>query len=230
MIYNKEKYTRDIEISLILTLIFIILLLLTVYGFFQPLYIRYRLIRNAQPENRFNNPLKRIRYAFFSFFLLVCSVKRERITTGMVHIFILYGSLIFGLITFFAIAMFIVENKKFEPIQSIDEFIKLLIPLAGFAVMFFSSRIYNKNISSVNYNDDLLSKISKYRTFKIIQWALLESVGFLSIVGFIITGNYLHAIIFLFMLGFLILIKPSKEQFFRDFKISDDQKIMFSNS
>ena len=96
--------------------------------------------------------------------------------------------------------------------------------------MFFASRIYNKNISSVNYNDDLLSKISKYRTFKIIQWALLESVGFLSIVGFIITGNYLHAIIFLFMLGFFILIKPSKEQFFRDFKISDDQKIMFSNS
>ena len=143
---------------------------------------------------------------------------------------IIYGALIFGLITFFAIAMFIVENKKFEPIQSIDEIFKLLIPLAGFAVMFFASRIYNKNISSVNYNDDLLSKICKYRTFKIIQWALLESVGFLSIVGFIITGNYLHAIIFLFMLGFFILIKPSKEQFFRDFKISDDQKIMFSNS
>ena len=143
---------------------------------------------------------------------------------------IVYGALIFGLITFFAIALFIVENKKFEPIQSIDEIFKLLIPLAGFAVMFFASRIYNKNISSVNYNDDLLSKISKYRTFKIIQWALLESVGLLSIVGFIITGNYLHAIIFLFMLGFFILIKPSKEQFFRDFKISDDQKIMFSNS
>jgi hypothetical protein len=143
---------------------------------------------------------------------------------------IVYGALIFGLITFFAIAMFIVENKKFEPIQSINEIFKLLIPLAGFAVMFFASRIYNKNISSVNYNDDLSSKISKYRTFKIIQWALLESVGFLSIVGFIITGNYLHAIIFLFMLGFFILIKPSKEQFFRDFKISDDQKIMFSNS
>ena len=144
-------------------------------------------------------------------------------------IVIIYGGLIFGMITFFAIAMFIVENKKFEPIQSIDEIFKLLIPLAGFAVMFFASRIYNKNISSVNYNDDLLSKISEYRTSKIIQWALLESVGFLSIVGFIITGNYLHAIIFLFMLRFFILIKPSKEQFFRDFKISDDQKIMFSD-
>jgi len=143
---------------------------------------------------------------------------------------IIYGALIFGLITFFAIALFVVENKKFEPIQSIDEIFKILIPLAGFAVMFLARSIYNKNISSVNYNDDLLSKIIKYRTFKIIQWALVESIGFLSIVGFIITGNYLHAIVFLFMLGFFILIRPSKEQFFNDFKIANDQKKMFSIS
>jgi hypothetical protein len=143
---------------------------------------------------------------------------------------IIYGALIFAMITFFAISLFIVENKKNEPIQSIDEFFKLLIPLAGFAVMFLARCIYNKNISSVNYNDDLLSKISKYRTFKIIQWALVESVGFLSIVGFIITGNYLYAIVFLFMLGYFFLIKPTKEQFIKDFKISSDQKVVFSNS
>jgi len=142
---------------------------------------------------------------------------------------IIYVGLIFGMITFFAIALFIVENKKFEPIHSVDEIFKLVIPLAGFAVMFLARSIYNKNISSVNYNENLLYKISKYRTFKIIQWALVESVAFLSNVGFIITGNYLYAIVFLFMLGFFILIKPTKEQLLRDFKISNDQKIMLSN-
>jgi len=143
---------------------------------------------------------------------------------------IIYGALIFGLITFFTIALYIVENKKFEPIQSIDDIFEILIPLAGFAAMFFAWGIYNKNISSLNYNEDLLSKITKYRSFKIIQWALIESVGFLSNVGFIITGNYLYAIVFLFMLGFIILIRPFKEQFFNDFKISNDQKKVFSNS
>ncbi len=135
---------------------------------------------------------------------------------------IIYGALILGLIVFFAIALFIVESKKFERIQSMDEIFKILIPLAGFAAMFLARGIYNKNISSLNYNEDLSSNITKYRTFKIIQWALVESVGFLSNVGFIITGNYLHAIVFLFMLGFFILIRPSKEQFFNDFKISND--------
>jgi len=142
---------------------------------------------------------------------------------------IVYSALIFGMITFFAIALFLVENKNIEPIQSVDEVFKLLIPLAGFGVMYFVRVIYKKNISSVNYYDDLLSKISKYRTFKIIQWSLVESVGFLSNVGFIITGNYLYAIVFLFMLGFFILIKPTKEEFFRDFRISNEQKMMLSN-
>ncbi len=141
---------------------------------------------------------------------------------------IIYGALIFGLITFFAIALFIVENKKIEPTQSINEIFKFLIPIAGFAVMFLARSIYNKNISSVNFNEDLLAKITKYRTFKIIQWAQIESGAFLSLVGFILTGNYLYAIVFLFLLGYLIFIKPSKEQFINDLKISNEQDKIFS--
>ena len=141
---------------------------------------------------------------------------------------IIYGVLIFGLITFFAIALFIVENKKIEPIRSINEIFKFLIPIAGFAVMFLVRGIYNKNISSVNFSDDLLVKIAKYRTFKIIQWAQIESGAFLSLVGFILTGNYLYAIVFLFLLGYFILIKPSKEQFISDLKISSEQDKIFS--
>ena len=141
---------------------------------------------------------------------------------------IIYGALIFGLVTSFAIALFIVENKKVEPIQSIDEIFKFLIPIAGFAVMFLARSIYNKNISSANFSEALLAKITKYRTFKIIQWALIESGAFLSLAGFILTGNYLYAIIFLFLLGYLILIKPSKEQFIKDLKISSEQDKIFS--
>ena len=143
---------------------------------------------------------------------------------------IVYSALIFGVIIFFAIALFIVESKKFEPNQAIDEIFKIFIPVVGFAVMYFARLIYKKNISSVNFYDDVLTKFSKYRSYKIIQWSLVESVGFLSNIGFIITGNYLYAIILLFMLGFFVLIKPTKEEFFRDFKISNEQKSMLSNS
>ncbi len=96
--------------------------------------------------------------------------------------------------------------------------------------MFLARSIYNKNISSVNFSEDLLAKITKYRTIKIIQWAQIESGAFLSLVGFILTGNYFYAIVFLFLLGYLILIKPSKEQFINDLNISGEQDKIFSNN
>lgn len=80
-------------------IIFIVLLILTIYGFFQPLYIRYKLITQGKPENRYDNPLKRIKDAVFSFFFLLCSVKKERIFTGLVHFFLLYGSLTFDTVS-----------------------------------------------------------------------------------------------------------------------------------
>jgi hypothetical protein len=143
---------------------------------------------------------------------------------------IIYSALIFGLLFVFAISLFLVEGNKLEPNQSIDEIFRLFIPLSGIVVMYLSRSIYNKNISSVNKNEDLLPQIAKYRTFKIIQWAIIESGAFLSIVGFIITGNYLYAIVFLFLLGFFILNRPSKEQFISDFKISENHKNIFTKS
>jgi Fe-S oxidoreductase len=79
--------------------IFFILLIFTVYGFFQPLYLRLKLIRLGRPENRYDRPLKRIKDAVFSFFFLLCSVKKERIVTGIMHIFFLYGSLTFDTVS-----------------------------------------------------------------------------------------------------------------------------------
>jgi Fe-S oxidoreductase len=80
-------------------IIFFILLILTVYGFFQPLYTRYKLIKLAQPEDRYDRPLKRIKDAVFSFFFLLCSIKKERIFTGIMHFFFLYGSLTFDTVS-----------------------------------------------------------------------------------------------------------------------------------
>ncbi len=81
------------------TIIFTVLLILTIYGFFSPLFLRYRLIKLAQPEDRYKNPIKRIKDAVVSFFFLTCSVKKERVFTGIVHFFFLYGSLTFDTVS-----------------------------------------------------------------------------------------------------------------------------------
>ena len=81
-------------------IIFTVLLIFTIYGFFHPLYIRYKLVRLAQPENRFDKPLKRVTDAVTSFFFLTCSIKKERFFLGFIHFFFLYGSLTFDTVSF----------------------------------------------------------------------------------------------------------------------------------
>jgi Fe-S oxidoreductase/nitrate reductase gamma subunit len=80
-------------------LLFIGVLGLTVYAFVKPIKYRYRLIRTGQPENRYDKKWRRIIDPVTSFFLLRCSVKEERIFTGLVHFFILYGSLTFDTVS-----------------------------------------------------------------------------------------------------------------------------------
>ncbi|MCP2519041.1 (Fe-S)-binding protein [SCandidatus Aminicenantes bacterium Aminicenantia_JdfR_composite] len=80
-------------------IIFIFVLTLTAYGVFKPFKLKYKLIRLGKPENRYDRPLKRIKDAISSFLLLKCSVKRERIFTGFMHFFILYGFLVFLTVT-----------------------------------------------------------------------------------------------------------------------------------
>mgnify|MGYP000247528963 CR=1 FL=1 len=80
-------------------IIFIFILTLTGYGFFKPLYLKYQLIRLGKPENRYDKPLKRIKDAILSFLILRCSVKRERVFTGFMHFFILYGFIVFSTVT-----------------------------------------------------------------------------------------------------------------------------------
>ena len=85
------------------SIVFTVLLVLTIIFFFQPLVLRYRLVKLGIGEKRSDKLLGRIADAVASFFLLLCSIKPERPFTGFIHLFILYGSLTFDTITVYHI-------------------------------------------------------------------------------------------------------------------------------
>jgi Fe-S oxidoreductase len=123
-------------LSLLEIVVFSIILILTVYGFFYPLYLRYRLIRLGQAENRFDRPLKRIWDAVSSFFFLRCSVKKERVFTGLVHIFILYGSLTFDTVSIHHIYEGFVPGAHLTPIHGLiaDIFGVMVLVAVGYFI------------------------------------------------------------------------------------------------
>jgi hypothetical protein len=76
----------------------------------------------------------------------------------------------------------------------------------------------------IHSNATLLEKIGKYRTAKIISWALLEGAALFSIVAFIITrSSFFYIVLFVILISF-ILSKPSYDEFLNDFRIEGNER------
>ena len=133
---------------------------------------------------------------------------------------ILYYALLTGQLIFFAVAFWFSGSENFIANKELDEIFQIIVPIFGFAMMTFSRFLYNKNISGVDENRDTITKITKYRTFKIIQWAQVESASMLSLVALMLTGNHLYSAVFIFLIGYFFFVKPSKENFVSEMKLN----------
>jgi hypothetical protein len=132
----------------------------------------------------------------------------------------IFFALLIGQLLFFTIAFWFTTSENFLADKELDEIFQIIIPLFGLVMMIFSRFLYNKNISSVDENGEVNTKIAKYRTFKIIQWAQIESATIASLIALMFTGNHLYSAVFIFLIGYLILVKPSKENFVNEMKLN----------
>lgn len=79
--------------------ILIFIITATFVGFALPVYYRYRIIRSGMPRKRFEKIGNRITGALSKVFLQRCTLKNERVFTGLIHVFIFYGALTFDTMT-----------------------------------------------------------------------------------------------------------------------------------
>ncbi|NWG28093.1 MAG: hypothetical protein HXY48_06100 [Ignavibacteriaceae bacterium] len=136
---------------------------------------------------------------------------------------IIYLALSAGLILFFLITLFFIQGTNKEVNNDIDTIFTFLVPVLGLIMMFSSRMIYNQIISKYDSGKNLLQKILQYRTAKIISWAMIESVSLLALMATMLTSNYLYAAVFIFLFGYFILLRPSKESLIRDMRLNTDE-------
>ncbi len=79
--------------------VFSLIILATFLGFAFPIYLRYRIIRRGNPEMRFSGLARRVGDTLSKVLLQKCTLKNERIFTGLAHVFIFYGALTFDTMT-----------------------------------------------------------------------------------------------------------------------------------
>jgi len=79
--------------------VFAIVILATLVLFLLPVSRRIRIICSGQPEKRLSRLGRRIWDALTKVFFQRCTLKNERLATGLMHVFIFYGALTFDTMT-----------------------------------------------------------------------------------------------------------------------------------
>ncbi|MDP2364212.1 MAG: hypothetical protein Q8M94_10645 [Ignavibacteria bacterium] len=136
----------------------------------------------------------------------------------------IFFALLTGLIMFVLIAYLAILKDIKDSDRSLLNIFMFVVPAFAIVMIFLSRFMYNKISQQVNGASSLFEKIGKYRTAKIVSWAMLEGAGLFSIVAFIITHSEFFLIVFFVIVGAFILSKPSIEEFMNDFKIEVNEQ------
>ena len=79
--------------------VFSFIILATAAAFLHPFIRRYRIVRAGRPDPRLDEVWKRVKEALTKVLLQRCTLKDERLFTGLMHVFIFYGALTFDTMT-----------------------------------------------------------------------------------------------------------------------------------
>ena len=142
----------------------------------------------------------------------------------------IYYSLITGLLLFFIVVMVFIQDNDPTAGKELDNIFTFLVPIFGLMMMFISRMIYNQMILKFDSAANLLQKISHYRTAKIVSWAMIEGACFFALVATMLTSNYLYVAVYIFLIGYFFLMRPSKESLVRDMRLNSEESDLILES
>ena len=142
----------------------------------------------------------------------------------------IYSSIFTGLILFLIVVILIIQDSNAEGGNNLDKIFTVIVPIFGLLIMVISKLVYNKLVSGYLSMTDLVEKIMRYRTAKIISWVMIEAACLFALVATMLTTNYLYTAVVIFLLGYLFMLKPSKESLIRDMQLnSAESDIVLKN-
>ncbi len=105
-----------------------------------------------------------------------------------------------------------------------------LVPIIGILAYFGGDFIYSKSLTSINKETPLKEKLNKYLQASLIRFALLEGASFMGIFAFMQTSNIFYLVITVFLILYLVKLRPTKDMIFEDLSLNQKEKEWFNNS
>lgn len=135
---------------------------------------------------------------------------------------IIFIALSVGQLVFFGIAFILASQDGIKTNAELESILIYISPVYSIAMIFFSRFMYNRISQSVDRSLDIKLKLLKYRTASIVSWASLESATLFSLVSYLLTGNYIHLLIFAGVFAGFIINHPSKDKFMVDYNVTPE--------
>lgn len=133
---------------------------------------------------------------------------------------IIFWAILTGQIVFLVIAVFLVQSSKIEANPELTFILMIVILMLVIPAIVVGPMVYRTLLTKSLHKKSVEDKLIAFRQNTIIKLALIEAPVLFSLVSFIITGNYIFAVIALAVLVLFVFHKPTTEKFAEDYKLS----------
>ncbi len=144
-------------------------------------------------------------------------------TFSIIHLALLAGPVLFMVVSYAQHT-----NNTFS-LELGENMFAYLLPGLTVASVFVGNMLFKKNMKELNTTETLQSKLAIYQTSSIIRYALLEGTALLAIVTFSNENNLYYLIFAVIPLGYLLLLRPTKDKITTDLNLTAQEVRQFDN-
>jgi hypothetical protein len=142
-------------------------------------------------------------------------------TISIIHIALLMGLILFGVIAF------IQSGKTGIDIKNVNDPFMVVVPVIAIVGFIASNLIFRQQLYNMD-NDPMRDKIPAYQTALIIRYTCLEAPALVGIGSYLINGNFLFLIIAGIITLYLMSIRPTKHKIDIDLGLTEEESLEFN--
>ncbi|MEL6191947.1 MAG: hypothetical protein AAFR66_07850 [Bacteroidota bacterium] len=143
---------------------------------------------------------------------------------------LIHGAMLIGQVLFAGVAIFLTsEGGLGQSEGDLNDIFKLLAPvlvLGGIAGSIFLPKTL---LASAKESSDLRGKLQTYRSTSIIKFAVLEAPSLVSLVAFLLTGNYFFLGLAAIIVAVFFMNRPTTSTIINELELNQDEARLVEN-
>jgi len=125
---------------------------------------------------------------------------------------VIHGAMLAGMALLAAIATWLIISRGAlgQADASFGKTLQVVVVLAAIGATAAGFTVFKKRIQAIGPLETVQNKIAAYRAAAIIRWALVEFPTLLSLIAFLLTGNYAFLALGIALMLLFAVLRPAK--------------------